>query len=73
MLSHEEMQFDIYKYINSEGNSADVVSLFTTSILCSDMSIFTSADKYSFACAVDIIHIRHSKATRGLFSTNSGN
>ena len=49
ILSQDEMQFDIYKYINSDGSSADVVNLLTTSILWRDISILTRADKYSFA------------------------
>jgi hypothetical protein len=72
MLSQDEIQLEMYKYMNSDGSSALVVSLFTTSMECRERSMFTSATRYSLACAVPRRRIKHSVATRGLFSTSSG-
>ena len=75
MFSQEEMQFDMYRWMNSGDSSAAVVSRLTTSIEWSDISIFTRADKKSFVCGwfAEIKQSRHSMAIIGLFSTSSGN
>lgn len=47
IVSQVEMQFEMYRCTNSVGRSTAVVSRLTTSIECSDMSMFTSTEKYS--------------------------
>uniref|UniRef100_A0A336MSH6 CSON006545 protein n=1 Tax=Culicoides sonorensis TaxID=179676 RepID=A0A336MSH6_CULSO len=59
--------------MNSEGKSTAVVRRLTTSIECNDISMLTSALKYSVICAECINFKSTSIAMRGLFSTKSGN
>jgi len=75
IFSQLEMQFEIYKCMNSVGNSTAVVKRFTTSIECKDISIFTKADRYSCSWRLLLCFnfIRHLMATIGLFSTKAGN
>mmetsp|Transcript_6327 Transcript_6327/g.20138 ORF Transcript_6327/g.20138 Transcript_6327/m.20138 type:complete len:300 (-) Transcript_6327:287-1186(-) len=58
--------------MNSVGRSTAVVSRLTTSMECKDMSMLTSADRYSVTCELRIRRSRHSMATMGLLSTSSG-
>lgn len=48
MFSQDDIQFVMYMCTNSVGSSTAVVSLFTTSIECKLMSIFTSTVKYLY-------------------------
>ena len=45
MFSHDEMQFEMYRWTNSVGKSTAVVNRLTTSIECSEMSMLTSTEK----------------------------
>ena len=74
MFSQLEIQFEMYKCMNSVGNSTAVVKRFTTSMECNDMSMFTKADKYScsWRLLLCINFNKHLIATMGLFSTKSG-
>lgn len=72
IVSQVDMQLDMYRCTNSVGKSTVVVSLFTTSIECRDISMLTSTLKYSVIC-LDCISLRRtSMAIKGLFSTRSG-
>lgn len=72
IVSHVDMQLEIYRCINSVGKSTVVVNLLTTSIECRDISIFTSTLKYSVIC-LDFVSFRSTSiAIRGLCSTNNG-
>lgn len=66
------MQLEMYRWTNSVGRSTVVVNLFTTSMECKDISIFTNTLKYSVMCVDCINFKRTSIAIKGLFSTKSG-